>query len=188
MIRAVVEELTCSLPKLNTFSSLSPIPRYKKWFLSQLSIGIKTGENFFLPEELSLLKSHFQMTSDVAVLEHLRSVFAQNSWARDAKTVSFLRNPLLRLCAEYLRNVKSRGYAFDPVANFHLRNGATLWRINWMADPSANGLNQSFGLMVNYRYYLDEMEGNSRQYVLHQDIAVSSQVVTLVENFNKSVL
>jgi len=39
-------------------------------------------------------------------------------------------------------------------ANFHLRNGAVMWRINWMADPSPRGVANSCGIMVNYRYIL----------------------------------
>lgn len=188
MIRAVVDELKANFKSLSTFSSLSPIPRFKTWFFSHLSDSIKTGQEFLLPEETAYLQSYFQVTTSLAVLEQLRLILSENSWTQDQEAISLLRTPLLRLCAEYLYNVKSRGSAFDPVANFHLRNGANLWRINWMADPSTKGLDQSFGLMVNYRYYLDLMEANSRQYILQKEIPVSSSVIALIKKSPKSVL
>ena len=51
----------------------------------------------------------------------------------------------------YLYQEKRRNQALDSVANFHLRNGATLWRLNWLADPSLRGMANSCGIMVNYR-------------------------------------
>lgn len=66
------------------------------------------------------------------------------------------------------------------IANFHLANGAVLWRINFLADTSIRGLNQSCGLMVNYRYYLDKAETNSQEYLLHQRISASNDVLDLI--------
>ena len=64
---------------------------------------------------------------------------------------------LKRLCALYLMHYtqERRG---DSVAKFHLANGATLYQINWAADLSKKGLQQSAGLMVNYLYELDKVE------------------------------
>jgi malonyl-CoA decarboxylase len=57
----------------------------------------------------------------------------------------------MRLAARYLAVERRRGQALDPVANFHLRNGAWMWRLNWAADLSARGMKNSCGIMVNYR-------------------------------------
>ena len=76
---------------------------------------------------------------------------------------------------------KRRNYALNSVANFHLRNGAVLWRLNWLGDPSVRGMENSCGLMVNYRYYLDQLEDNSNNYLRDQVIAVDSQVLQLVD-------
>ena len=62
------------------------------------------------------------------------------------------------------------------VANFHLRNGAVVWRINWLADTSVRGLNASCGLMVNYRYYLQDTETHSNNYISNYVIATSQLV------------
>lgn len=75
---------------------------------------------------------------------------------------------------------------FVSVANFHLRNGAVLWRINWMADTSTRGMASSFGLMVNYRYYPDQMADNSKNYIERRTVAVSDQVLELVQPPNGS--
>ena len=61
------------------------------------------------------------------------------------------RRLLMRLAARYLLQERRRNAALDPVANFHLRNGAQLWRLNWGADSGERCARQSFGMMVNYR-------------------------------------
>lgn len=62
------------------------------------------------------------------------------------------------------------------LANFHLTNGATLYRLNWMADQSDKGLQQSLGFMVNYRYFLDSVDANSSAYTLHASIDTSVEI------------
>jgi malonyl-CoA decarboxylase len=76
-----------------------------------------------------------------------------------------LREPLLRLCARYLLHARAgSGRAYDPVAHFHLSNGARVERINWLGDVSPKGLQQSAGIMVNYLYRLADIEANHRAY------------------------
>jgi len=88
---------------------------------------------------------------------------------------------LMPLCAHYLLNVKQGEEPADPVARFHLRNGARLERINWMANASAEGLAKSAGLMVNYVYRLNEMEGNHELYTRHYKIAANWQMESLAK-------
>ena len=90
--------------------------------------------------------------------------------------ILFFSGVLMRLCARYLFVEKRRNFALDPVANFHLRNGATMWRLNWWADLSPRGLTNSCGIMVNYRYYLDKLESNSTTYQEEKIIHASEQV------------
>ena len=80
----------------------------------------------------------------------------------------------------YLWRVKRRQRAIDPVCNFHIRNGASLWRINWLGDTSAKGLRQSAGLMVNYRYDLEDVEDNNQRYLTDGTIAISEQARALL--------
>ena len=67
----------------------------------------------------------------------------------------------------------------DPVARFHLGNGARLERVNWNADASVKGLTQSFGMMVNYVYDLDEVEHNHEEYFTRHRAARSSVIERL---------
>jgi malonyl-CoA decarboxylase len=62
------------------------------------------------------------------------------------------RQELLAWAARYLGKEMQDGKPIDPVARFHLGNGARIERLNWAGDPSAKGLKQSYGLMVNYLY------------------------------------
>jgi malonyl-CoA decarboxylase len=87
-----------------------------------------------------------------------------------------MRERLEGLAAWYLTREWEGGHAFDPVARFHLGNGARLERINWQADPSPRGLQQSFGLMVNYVYDLDDVERNHEEYVNRHRVVSSGTV------------
>jgi malonyl-CoA decarboxylase len=71
--------------------------------------------------------------------------------------------------------------ALHQVANFHLRNGAQLYQINWLADLSTKRMKQSYGLMVNYKYNLDELRQNNEDYLLRNTINTSSAVKSLLQ-------
>lgn len=68
----------------------------------------------------------------------------------------------------------------DPVAHFHLHNGASIWRVNWMADTSPVGLRNSYGMMVNYRYNLDNIGRNSDAYRLSGTTELSESIKQLL--------
>ena len=91
------------------------------------------------------------------------------------------RQELIRSCARYLTAVLASGRAVDPVAHFHLNNGASIERINWLADPSVKGIDRSFGLMVNYSYRPLRIERNHEQYVRQARCAVSGDVRILLQ-------
>ena len=82
----------------------------------------------------------------------------------------------MRLCAHYLLNEKKKQTALDPVAHFHLTNGARIERINWLGDTSPKGMKQSSGLMVNYHYDLDDIDDNHEDYVTEGTIVASRSV------------
>jgi malonyl-CoA decarboxylase len=87
-----------------------------------------------------------------------------------------LEKQLTRHCAFYLLNAKQDAEPLDPVARFHLGNGAVLERLNWMADTSEQGMARSAGLMVNYEYWLAEVEKNHERYV-HEHVVVASPAI-----------
>jgi malonyl-CoA decarboxylase len=95
-----------------------------------------------------------------------------------------VRATLTRLCAHYLVEAKDgaeeSAQPLDPVARFHLGNGARLERVNWLADTSPRGIKQSAGLMVNYLYRLDEIEDNHEAFERDGRIVVADAVKRLL--------
>ena len=88
-----------------------------------------------------------------------------------------LREPLLRLAARYLLHARApSGRALDPVAHFHLSNGARVEQLDWLGDRSPKGLQQSAGIMVNYLYRLGNIEANHEAYRDEGRVAASSTV------------
>ena len=88
-----------------------------------------------------------------------------------------LGDRLESLAASYFLEAKnSAGEPLDPVARFHLKNGAMLERINLLGNPSAKGMESAYGLMVNYIYDLSRVEENHEKYVRNREVICSSQV------------
>jgi len=92
-----------------------------------------------------------------------------------------LRDDLTRLCAHYLLRAKQGTAPLDPVARFHLANGARLQQINWLADVSGNGLHQSVGLMANYVYRIRDTERNHEAYAKDYRVIASHELERLVK-------
>lgn len=105
---------------------------------------------------------------------------AASAPARDVAPGDTLREPLEKLCARYLVKEKSNGHPLDPVAQFHLNNGASIDRIFWRADASERGLAQSCGMMVSYRYEPAEVDRNHDEYMRSGKVAASRRVLRLL--------
>ncbi len=161
LIKQVVQEISRENPKLQTFVTLSPVPDFRRW----LDRERRNDDSTLLTEE------------DRAALAGLDN----DGWWRQETTSEPLREPLLRAAATYfLRGKNRRGQPLDAVARFHLGNGARLERINWLGDTSDKGIAQSYGLMVNYLYDLDEIEKNHEAYAEGHTVVVANAVRRLV--------
>ena len=90
-----------------------------------------------------------------------------------------MKNELSALCARYLLDARRNKEPLDPVARFHLANGARLERLNWMGDTSRPGLERSLGLMVNYVYRLSDVEKNHEAYTAKYQVIASSEIERL---------
>lgn len=180
LIKEVASEIKTEFPAVQQLSSLSPIPNFKSWLLDKLKQDVAF---IFTAQEHAIIKDILKAEEIVSVL---KKILGTSLWTGDKQLSEFLKNPLLRACAWYLYKEKRRGYALNSVANFHLRNGAMMWRINWMADPSPRGMANSCGIMVNYRYFLDECEKNSQSYIEHFVINTSESVIDLVTKAEES--
>jgi malonyl-CoA decarboxylase len=108
-------------------------------------------------------------------------VLADPGWIEEPDEDGGLESTLMALAAHYFLLAKARdGRPIDPVARFHLGNGARLERINWQGDVSEKGLREAHGLMVNYRYDLKEIEKNHEAYANHAIVAASRGVRQLL--------
>ncbi|MGH6961129.1 MAG: malonyl-CoA decarboxylase [Dongiaceae bacterium] len=176
LIKQVVEDLSQSLPALKTFATLSPVPGFRNWLERKLAEG-----------EPKLLTSaeHAKLKAVAPVRAGkggLRALLERPGWASDPVASEALAVPLRRLCARYLVLEKSNGKPLDTVARFHLANGARLERVNWLADSSAKGLQESAGIMVNYLYRLSDIEANHETYAALGKVAVSPAVKALLKS------
>ncbi len=157
LIKQVAEELRRQLPALTNFVTLSPVPGFAAWLARERAATASAIVTGAAREVLALLD--------------------QPGWHEDPARAERLRGPLLALAAAYFLVARSaNGRVIDPVARFHLGNGARLERLNWLADPSPKGLAQALGLMVNYLYDLDDIEENHEAFSDRGVIAAASQI------------
>jgi malonyl-CoA decarboxylase len=174
LIKRVVDSLAAELPRLKTFATLSPTPGFRRWLDEHLAAD--EDSILTLAEQRAI-----RGLPGPAGEGGLRAVLATPGWHEDEAVMRVLREPLLRLCARYLMLEKTTaGRVRDPVAHFHLSNGARLERLNWAADLSPKGLQQSAGIMVNYLYRLSEIEANHETYTDEGRIAASQQLRALL--------
>ncbi|MGA9283274.1 MAG: malonyl-CoA decarboxylase, partial [Pseudolabrys sp.] len=161
LIKQVVEEICRELPKLTTFVTLSPVPGFARWLAGELK-----------DENSSAINAGDRITFELLERPH---------WWTDPEIFSQLEGPLMRAAAWYfLRARNRRGTPVDPVARFHLGNGARLERINWLADTSERAIEQAYGLMVNYQYDLDHIEKNHEAYAEGRTVVASGAVQRLL--------
>lgn len=188
LIKRVVRELQSEFPHMAQFSSLSPIPGFSPWLQGLLSQYRKEGRGSDLlsEQEWKEVEQATDSTPGSPTVDSLRKLIATSEWMRSERLASVLEPVLMRLCAWYLYGEKRRGYALNPVANFHLQNGATMWRLNWHADTSPRGVANSCGIMVNYRYFLNDTSKNSGFYLQNKVITASEQVMGLVSQYQKN--
>jgi malonyl-CoA decarboxylase len=183
LIKQVVEELKAELPQITRFSTLSPVPGFRRWLDRRLAgagaeAGTADAAGFSQEEARRLSAAAGDTTADPGVA--FRKLTGESEWWRDAARTDLLRAPLLRLCATYLTRPEQDARPIDPVARFHLGNGARLERVNWLGNTSARGMAESFGMMVNYLYDPDAIEANHEAYVRSGKVAHSPQIDALL--------
>ena len=165
LIKQVVRELAAEVPGLRTFATLSPVPGFRKWLVRAASEGRLPAGPGTVPDG----------GGDTGGLGGIEAA----DWPAEHAPEARLEPRLTRLCAHYLLHEKRGLHPLDPVARFHLRNGARLERVNWLADPSPTGLVQSAGMMVNYVYDEAAVVANHEAFVNEGKIAKSPAVAAL---------
>lgn len=159
LIKQVVTELTTEMPHLRTFVTLSPVPGFAVWLCDS------------------------KQQEDRQLVARLDST----EWHTEPHMSDQLRPQVEAAAARYLvRERDRRGRPLDPVARFHLGNGASAWRVNWPADLSLAALRRSYGLMVNYLYDPESIETQHEAFVRDGSVAHGPQLARLlppVESF-----
>ena len=172
LIKRVVDALAREHPRLKTFATLSPAPGFRAWLAAEAEQG-----PLLLAGEARAVQSLGGDPDGNDADRLLLDLLDRPDWHEDARTAATLREPLSRLCARYLLYARApAGRALDPVAHFHLSNGARVERLNWLGDLSEKGLQQSAGLMVNYLYRLGDIETNHETYRDEGRVAAASAV------------
>ncbi|MEQ8356791.1 MAG: malonyl-CoA decarboxylase [Kiloniellaceae bacterium] len=180
LIKRVVQTLSREFPKIKIFSTLSPIPGFRRWLQSLPEAELSAG---FEADTLAMLPT---LTSERGLKQTLAQLLDDPNWPDNATVSTALQRPLTLLAARYLMSKRPDGQPLDTVARFHLRNGARLERLNWLGDVSANGLASSMGLMVNYRYPIDDIEANHEAYMKDGHIALGQEMRGLSRSVGES--
>lgn len=182
LIKRVVDLLRAEFPGLRQFATLSPMPGFRKWFEKSLD----NGELNIAPSEMKGLLTKSK-ANDVGVTDDqtfLKSVLNSKEWYLDEAKEPAVRPILMKAAGKYLACCKRKDgiRALDPVANFHLTNGARIERLNWLADKSENGITNAAGLMVNYLYDLERIEANHEAYSIDGKTALSPAIKRLLKS------
>lgn len=161
LIKQVVEDLRRELPRLETFVTLSPVPGFAEWLSRERRAEVSDA-----------------LTS--ADRNRLAALDAPD-WADRPETVASAQATVTAAAAWYFLNARNRsGKVVDPVARFHLGNGARLERINFLADRSERAMRQGHGLMVNYLYKLDDIEKNHEAFASRGEVVAAPAIRRLV--------
>jgi len=159
LIKRVAEQLHEEFPSLKTFVTLSPIPGFIDWIAAGADIG---GEKSSAQLKPVVRTAREQALETLGLAKRSWTERLSSGWHPDNATPKE-KSALLCLASIYL-GLGSAGRNGNPVAKFHLGNGARLHQINWSADLSRKGLRESAALMVNYLYDLSSVEENHERF------------------------
>ncbi|ODM45536.1 MCD, Malonyl-CoA decarboxylase MCD [Ruegeria sp. PBVC088] len=144
LIKQVVSDLSTELPPIRNFATLSPAPGFARWLSSV----------------------------DEAEAQALAADLATGLWQTDSEECERLAPRVEAWAARYFTQAKTpSGAPADPVARFHLGNGASAHRINWPADLAEGALKRAHGVMINYLYELDQIEARHEAFANDGTIA-----------------
>ncbi|MBT3305021.1 MAG: malonyl-CoA decarboxylase [Alphaproteobacteria bacterium] len=177
LIKRVAESLSSEFKGLKTFATLSPVPGFMKWLSGTLT---EDAHDLLTSGEAKALSAVAK--EDQTPVQTLKLLVDNPSWPQNQGVSEALRAPLLRLGAIYL--LKEKGLnkrALDPVAHFHLTNGARMESLNWRGDLSPRGVLNAAGLMINYLYDLSRVEDNHEAYTSTGKVAASNAVRGLLK-------
>jgi malonyl-CoA decarboxylase len=208
LIKQAVKKLRHEIPSLDTFVTLSPIPNFRKWLQGRASASSESTKfapdedssqhAWICPDDLQRLAESLRCEPNNALLRLLGALETERNEGRlngldGSQKSSYLSSSnatrldmvlveriLTRLAAHYLVQAKHRRKPLDGVARFHVANGAEVYRINFGADMSRKGWSNSFGIMVNYKYNMEDVQVNQDQYESDYSVPVHENVRKLL--------
>jgi len=181
MIIKAKEYLKSEYPQIRLFATLSPLPKFRFYLETILknnkrnSFRLKREDidknlyKFFKEKEIQKLKDEIlkeETLKDIKISDLLEKILKKENWWENSVFFENLKKPMEKIVLFYIKNERRKNSAntFDPVANFHLSNGASLGGINFCANLTEKGLKESYGMMVNYIYDEKTMETNKLKY------------------------
>jgi malonyl-CoA decarboxylase len=174
LIKQVVDDLAHDLPNLKQFATLSPMPGLLAWLERQPADAWLDGEQR-------------RALAEAGLEGGLAAALGQDGWLAKPELADALAAPLVRAAARYLVERNGAGLPLDPVARFHLGNGARIERLNWRADSTPRRLKQSAGMMVNYLYHPAEIEQNHEAFASRRLITVAPDINDLLKGAPEEV-
>ena len=168
LLKRVIDDLKRDVPTLRNFATLSPIPGLARW----AGKNPAAWEAAFRAEDIDRIA---KLAGCDASLAAVRELLGKGDWAAEKRLPRAFHTPLTRLASRYLTST-ANNRPVDPVARFHLGNGARIERLNPLGDTAPKGLKQSFGMMVNYLYNPDSIEENVEALLREGKIAASATV------------
>lgn len=179
LIFQVVDAIRRDHPQIRTFATLSPVPRFRSRYLEPILDGndepfaLKTPKlASYFPEAVRrrlverFRRDHGDVEDGFAGV--LRSILGEPSWIDDPVYAKDLAKPVGALALFYLTQEKdARGKPLNPVANFHMGNGARLSakNVHFGANRTERGVLDSASVMVSYVYsstWLHELRRSAR--------------------------
>jgi malonyl-CoA decarboxylase len=177
LIKQVVNHLSHELPQLEVYATLSPLPRFRNWIdrapEAAIDAFVEEGER----------KTLARLSGQDAPRAAFQVLLARPDWPKEEAVANALAPPLKRLAVRYLLERRDDGAPLDPVARFHLKNGARLERVNWLGDASEKGLRQAAGIMVNYRYDLADIEANHEAFMNDGRVVLGNDALRLIKGW-----
>ncbi|CEF61762.1 Malonyl-CoA decarboxylase, mitochondrial [Strongyloides ratti] len=177
LIKSVVNELEKELPNIVEHSTLSPIPGFRHWLIRCIH-GNSNFELFDI-KSCNILK---EIGFDLSNINEVKKIIYEEIESDSVERYEKLKKFFMYTCARYLCHAKElkNNFALNPVAHFHLSNGAKIYRINWKGNTSGRGIQQSLGMMVNYFYDTSKVHQTSSKYLNEKEILISDDIKGLL--------
>lgn len=187
-----IQRMSSMFPRSHTSATLSPVPGFDAWFRAVLASADsqlqQTGHKqrhqqvqrgFFTQEQAQSLTIKYGV-NHLVLHKWLLKRLGDPEWYKDDDLLESIRDVITAACARYVLFERKGDKILDPVANFHLQNGAQVEQINFLADMSPKALSTALGTMINYRYCMTSVDVTSVSYKRKSLAAVSPSVVRLI--------